>query len=40
MDPDLCDECKKRCTVRKMVLSFLVQAGIRVAHAIKSVFSS
>ena len=37
---NLCEECKKRCTVRKMVLTFLVQAGLKVAHAIKSVFNS
>lgn len=38
-DSSVCDECAKRCTRRKIVISFLVQAGIRIAHIVKGVFS-
>jgi hypothetical protein len=38
-DSSVCDECAKRCTRRKIVISFLVQAGIRIAHIVKGIFS-
>lgn len=38
-DSSVCDECAKRCTRRKMVISFLVQASIRIAHIVKGTFS-
>ena len=38
-DSSVCDACAKRCTRRKIVISFLVQAGIRIAHIVKGVFS-
>ena len=38
-EPNVCDECAKRCTRRKTVLSFLVQGSIKIVHAIKGIFS-
>ena len=38
-DSGVCDECAKRCTRRKMVISFLVEASIRIAHIVKGIFS-
>jgi len=38
-DSSVCDECAKRCTRRKMVISFLVEASIRIAHTVKGIFS-
>jgi len=35
----VCDECAKRLTWRKMALSFLVQAGVKIVHSVKGLFS-
>jgi hypothetical protein len=38
-DSSVCDECAKRCTRRKMVMSFLVQVGIKIVHTLKGIFN-
>ena len=35
----VCDECAKRCTWRKMALTFLVQAALKIVHGVKGIFN-